>query len=105
MSVTPRIIDSYDGLIAALRARADELDMTRHEIDIQSGLPAGYTGKLFGAAQVKKLGRLSLGCVLGALGCQLLLIEDTRQTDRIVGRRQPRERPVRQRHDVETALC
>lgn len=51
----------YDSLHAALRARTDELNVSRHTIDEISGLPHGYTGKLLGGRQVKHFGAKSLG--------------------------------------------
>jgi hypothetical protein len=44
---------------------------------------------------VKIFGMKSLGDTLGAIGCKLVLIEDTAQTAKILARMTPRERPIR----------
>ena len=41
-----RVIGDYRGLIETCRARADELALSRSEIDRLSGLPSGFSGKL-----------------------------------------------------------
>jgi hypothetical protein len=39
-----RVINNYRGLVETCRARADELELSRAEIDRIGGLPAGYAG-------------------------------------------------------------
>lgn len=121
MRATAQTISDYDELILALRERANEMDMTREEMDSISGLQDGYSGKLlslnnlttaFNArdrSKARGFGRTSLGPTLQTLGCRLMLIEDTAQTAKILARRKPRERPVREpkgepgtiEHDLE----
>jgi hypothetical protein len=60
------ICDSYGGLIAALRARAAELNTPLQSIDTVAGLPDSYTAKLL--TQKKRLGPISLGPLLHT-GC------------------------------------
>jgi hypothetical protein len=43
----------------------------------------GYIGKLLGGQKRKKFGKLSLGKTLGAIGCELALIEDEILTAKI----------------------
>ena len=74
--MTPAVITNYADLIAALRARADEIGATRLQIDAASGLPEGYAGKLFGPSKMRCLGKISLGPVLGALGLKLVAVPD-----------------------------
>lgn len=69
-------VRSYTALIAAFRARADEMEITRETVDAATGLPSGYTGKLLGAAQMKYLGPLSLGAILSVLGLKLIVARD-----------------------------
>jgi hypothetical protein len=66
----------YDGLWAAVRGRYDAMGITRIGGDILSKLPDGYTGKLLGEAQVRKIGLHSLERVLKGTGCFLVLVED-----------------------------
>lgn len=69
-------IHDYDALHGALRARADELQVSRLTIDNVAGLASGYCGKLLGAAMVKKIGPVSLGPILRVLGVKLVMVED-----------------------------
>ncbi|WP_154072353.1 hypothetical protein [Bradyrhizobium erythrophlei] len=96
LTAVAKIIADYPELVEAFRERLDEMGMTRQELDHQAGLPDRYAGKILGRGRVRALGLRSLGPVLGALGFRLLLIDDTAQTAKIMARRQPRERPVRQ---------
>jgi hypothetical protein len=85
----------YQGLWLACRARLEELEMTRESLDALAGWPDRYAGKLFGGAQRKKLGIMSLGATVGATGTYLLLVEDPEATRKILARCKKRERPIR----------
>jgi hypothetical protein len=65
--------------------RAHELDVSRLVLDKVAGLPSGYCGKVLGAGQVKTLGPISMGPMLGALGLALVVVEveDTEQLERV----------------------
>lgn len=69
-------VADYDDLLNALRARADELSITRHSIDYLSHLPDGYAGKILGLSQIRRLGMMSLGPMCRALAIKLVVIED-----------------------------
>jgi hypothetical protein len=72
-------IASYDDLVDALRDRAAALNISRETLDLLSGLADRYTAKLLTTHRqltMRTLGKASLGCVLGALGTELLLIEN-----------------------------
>jgi hypothetical protein len=69
-------VNDYPGMLAALRARAEELRISRETIDQVAGLPSGYSGKILGIKQVRRLNLISLGPVLGALGIKLVMVED-----------------------------
>jgi hypothetical protein len=77
------VIENYDELWSAIRIRVDEMGMTRHELDHLSGMQEGYSGKVLGPAQIKKLGPESLGATLGAICCKLILFEDPDATSKI----------------------
>jgi hypothetical protein len=85
------MIASYDELVEAIRVRVDEMNISREELDLQAGIPTGYSGKCLGPAQVKRLSYATMGPVLGAIGCKLLLVEDPEQTAKILRRAQPRD--------------
>jgi hypothetical protein len=91
MPAVARMISDYNEFIAAVRERVDEIDISRLELDYQAGLTPGHSGKLLGRSLTKGFGKLSLGPVLGAIGCKLLLVEDTEQTARIRKRAKPRD--------------
>lgn len=67
---------TYQQLWAVLRTRAEELGITRENLDAEGGLPAGYSGTLLAPAQVKKMGLSSLGPLLGILRLKLIVAED-----------------------------
>ena len=87
------MIHSMEELLAALRARRDQLQLTHERLDDLSGLPSGYIGKLLAPVPIKNLGWLSFGLVLDSMGCALVLVEDPEQVQRVKSRWIPRERP------------
>jgi hypothetical protein len=76
-------ISDYGSLQKAVRARVDEMGLTRLELDHLSGNQEGYSGKLLGPEQVKKFGKYSLGSTLGALGSYLALVADPEQAAKL----------------------
>jgi hypothetical protein len=54
-------VHDYAGLHASLRARSDELAVSRAELDSLSGLQGGYCSKLLAPVPIKRLGMESLG--------------------------------------------
>jgi hypothetical protein len=80
-----RMITDYRTLVETCRARADELALSRPEIDRLAGLPAGYSGKLHGKGngdKQKRMWPIGLEAMLGTLGLKMLLIEDEAATAR-----------------------
>jgi hypothetical protein len=69
-------VRTYAELIAALRARMQELRATGTDIDTLGGLPLGYTNKLLGYRKVRTLSRVSFGALLAVLGLKAVLVED-----------------------------
>jgi hypothetical protein len=88
-----RAFSDYRTLVETCRQRADELGISRLEIDRIGGLPAGYAGKLLGAdgshGRKKKMWPFSLEAMLGVLGLKILLIEDDAATARTLALRTP----------------
>jgi hypothetical protein len=68
--------DSLESLQKLLRLRIEQTQITRLDLDQLSGLPNGYCSKLFSEVPIKKLGRLSLPLVLGALNVKLIAVVD-----------------------------
>jgi hypothetical protein len=56
-------VRNYAQLIAVLRARSDELEITREITDAAGRLPSGYSRKLLSRTPVKNLGRNSFGAL------------------------------------------
>src|SRR5206468_2426011 len=69
-------VRDYDELVAAVRARVAELNITHANVDDVSGVPGGYASKLLCNPPMRTMGRVSLGLMLGALGLKLLVVED-----------------------------
>lgn|SRR5215813_8815650 len=75
----PRVlaeVRDYGSLHAALRARADQLQVSREQLDELTGLQSGYCAKLLSSTRIKNLGPQSLGPLLTVLGLRLLVAED-----------------------------
>jgi len=65
---------NYDELRQLLIARRKSLGLSQLDTDEISGLPSGYVAKL--ECSMKRMGALSLMCLLGALKVRLALIPD-----------------------------
>lgn len=90
----PRIlgdVNKYSDLHEIMRARADELGLTREHIDELAGLHSGYAAKLLSPKPIKKLGDLLLGLMMPGLGMRLVAIEDLDALERITRRGLRRE--------------
>ena len=91
-----RPIPGYKGLVETCRARAEELGVSRLEIDRLGGLPSGYSAKLLGrdgaAPKQKRMWPIGLESLLGVLGLKILLIEDEAATARTLALRIPVDR-------------
>jgi hypothetical protein len=89
----PRIVatfDSYAGMLEAIRARVNELQVTGTGLDHYIGLPLGYYSKLAGARPTRRLGMTSLAPVLNGLGLKCQFVEDQEATQRLKNRVPPR---------------
>jgi hypothetical protein len=88
-----RPVDGYKGLVETCRQRANELALSRLEIDRLAGLPVGYSAKLLGrddgVPRKKRMWPASLEAILGTLGLQLIVVEDPAATSRTLSRRVP----------------
>jgi hypothetical protein len=96
--MTAKVITSMPELVAALRARRDELNISHELIDDIAGLQSGYTSKLLAPTPGKNLGYMSLGAIMGALGIGLVVVEDSARRALVEGRWSQRKRaPNRER--------
>jgi hypothetical protein len=80
--------NGYAGLIDAMRARAQERRIALSSADFAavSGLPSYYGNKLLAANPVRRIGAISLGPLLGALGLKLIVAEDEQAVQRFTSR-------------------
>src|SRR6476619_2900186 len=90
-STTPALPDvpmihSMEELLAALRARRDQLQLTHERLDWIAGWPSGYAGKLFCEPAIKNLGWQSLGLALDSMGIALVVVEKPEQIKRVESR-------------------
>jgi hypothetical protein len=86
-----RLIATYDDVIDTFRARADELALSRLEIDHLSGLAPAHSSHLLAKKFTQVFGPLSLPLMLDTLGLRLLVVEDPELTARTLKRRTPRK--------------
>ena len=91
-----RPIPGYKGLVETCRARAEELGISRLELDRIAGLPAGYSGKLLGkdgaGKKKKRLWPVGLELMLATLGLKMILIADETAAARTLALRTPVDR-------------
>jgi hypothetical protein len=83
-------LSGYDGLQHGFRARAEELKLTRTDVDLLGGLADGHGAKLLAAYPGKAIGRTTLGPLLYALKLKLIIVPD----DNVVWRDEPRGRRI-----------
>ena len=76
----------YPGMLAALRARVSELQISGERFDEFAGLPRGYLSKLVGARPVRRVGMTSFSPLMNALGLRCLFVEDPEGTERLKSR-------------------
>ena len=85
------VISDYDGLIAAIRTRVDEMQLHGGRFDEFAGLPIGYLSKLTAPNPMRRIGMTSLGPLLQALGVKIALLEDPEATQRLKNGVKPRD--------------
>lgn len=79
-------VRNYDDLQAAMRARAEQLNISRIEIDRRGKMPEGHAAKLLAPHPSRYLGVKSMAKLLDALGLELLAVERS-DWHRIEGKR------------------
>lgn len=79
-------IRSMAGLVEALRTAQVERELSYELLDAVSGLQNGYTAKILGPLQSKRLGPVSTFPLLGALGKALAIVDDPEQIAAVQGR-------------------
>lgn len=87
------------GNTAALRARADELNVTREEIDRVVGWSNGYAGKVLCVPPIKDMTLSRYFELLGALGLAIQFVDDP-LASRYTGRMEQRDRKWVRKHAI-----
>jgi hypothetical protein len=87
-----RLIATYPEFVDVCRDRADEMEISRSEIDRISGLPDGHSAHLLAKQFIKMFTPASLPLVLDTLGLRLRVEEDPELTARTLRRRKRRDR-------------
>jgi hypothetical protein len=90
-----RPIQSHRGLVETCRQRAEELAISRLELDRLAGLTEGYSAKLLGSGKgrhPRRMWSFAFEAILGTLGLRILIIEDEAAAARTIARRQPVDR-------------
>jgi hypothetical protein len=80
------VVTSYSDLHAIMRARANELAISRECLDELAGLHHGYSGKLLAPRPIRSLGDMSIRALLPALGIKLVAVADPEALERISSR-------------------
>jgi hypothetical protein len=96
--MTPKVVTTILELVAVVRARRDELEITNGNIDDLAGLPDRYAAKLLSADPMRNFGDVSLRSVLGALALGMVVMvihEDPEQAEKIAKRWVKKKRPQR----------
>jgi hypothetical protein len=84
-------IRCMDDLHRFLRARAEQLNISREEIDRIGGLTPGHSSKILAPSPIKGIGATTFPLLLGATGVMLLPVEDPEAMQRITRMLEPRE--------------
>jgi hypothetical protein len=91
----PRVlgqVESYAAVHELLRARADELGLSREVIDELAGVQPGYSAKLLSPVPIRRASLETLLLLIQALGLGLVVVEDRAALERLRDRAQPRSR-------------
>lgn len=90
-----RVMRGMPDLIVGLREAVRERNITYQTVDDIGGLPDRYTSKVLAPKPIKRLGYVSIGDVLGALGKALVMVDDPEQIKLVAGRWKARKRPFK----------
>jgi hypothetical protein len=77
--------NSYEQLQKAMRARKIALNISNETLDNLAGID-GHCGKMLADPPAKKMGLISFGLILQALGLELLVVEDAEQMRKLASR-------------------
>lgn len=93
-AVAPRIvaeIRGYGGLLSALRARRERLQLSIETLDELAGLTPRHSQKILGITPQRGLSRMTLPLLLGAMGLKLAIVEEEEAIKRLAPRWRKRQ--------------
>ena len=82
----PRIVGEfveYSDFVQIVRNRVLELGIHSARFEALAGLPIGYLSKLTSAHPIRRIGLVSMGPLLSAMGVKLVMVEDPSGTARL----------------------
>ena len=85
------VVHGYADIHAILRARAEQLNISRVDLDRLTHLAPGYCGKLLAPTPIRKPSDETLHFLLPALGLKMVLMTDPQSVERIRQTTQPRD--------------
>lgn len=88
--VIGRRIECYEDVVQAFRDRADDLEISRNELDGLTGLADAHCSMLLTKSHMKVFGPRSLPAMLKVLGLRFCIEEDSEQTELTLRRRRRR---------------
>ncbi|MFZ2082541.1 MAG: hypothetical protein WAV38_38970 [Xanthobacteraceae bacterium] len=87
-------IEHSEQLLAAIRRRVEELQLTHEIIDASIGWSPGYASKCLSNPPSKRLGHFGLFALLEILALDILLVENSERLERLKNSRHLRRRPL-----------
>ena len=78
--------NDYIGFHRILRNRKETLKISNSTLDTIAGTNDGYAGKLLSDPPNKKMGIITFGLILQALGLKILIVEDEKMMQRLATR-------------------
>jgi hypothetical protein len=76
-------VRDYDDLHRICRARVEKLDVSRLTVDDAAGFTSGHAAKILAEKPARRLGPVTMGLMLRALGIKLVAVEDAEALARI----------------------
>ena len=86
MLIISEPVSSYNELIGVIRTRVGQLGVRYLDFDLLAGFADGLSGKIFGPAQIKRLGIEKMFDAIRASGMRIRIEHDPEQTAKMLAR-------------------
>jgi hypothetical protein len=80
------VVDDHNKLLAAIRRRIEELDLSHETVEHLAGLRSGYLSKVIADPPPKRMSPFTQFLILQALGLRVKLEEDQQLIEKLKGR-------------------